>query len=403
VFENPAAKQKARAEEKAQLEAEQKARERAQAAQAAAEQAQRRAKRPGKKVVVAFGRFNPPHRGHALVVDTVERLARSTGADAVIFPSWSQDPKKNPLPYAEKAGFLRQLFPRMNFAVNPQVRSLGSMLDALADLGYSDVSVVVGADQTQDFQRIRSYALKRLKRYDVAELPRAKTSWSATKMRAAAADDDYATFRDALPTKNATLAKNIYTSVKRYMGKTTKVQESKLAFLVYGTSPDDAAPLLEAFRGLDYNVTNMTGRSFGDVCLRHRLLESQGYQVRLYVRSRHARTRPLSESLNNLSILGGLRKELARDLVEVVHKDDAEAAFDVRVHARKLNEALSVEPPKEPTEVDRLKVQQKQQLVATKQRQNDELFQAQERELQKKTREDAEKIATGERKREITR
>ena len=48
--------------------------------------------------------------------------------------------------------------------------------------------------------------------------------------------------------------------------------------------------------------------------------------------------------------------------------------------------------PKEPTEVDRLKFQQKRQELSLKTQQNNDLLQARERELQKKSREDQEKL-----------
>lgn len=50
---------------------------------------------------------------------------------------------------------------------------------------------------------------------------------------------------------------------------------------------------------------------------------------------------------------------------------------------------------KEPTEVDRMKNQQKSELVLTKQRQSNELLQAKRRELDKKSREDMAKISNG--------
>lgn len=71
-----------------------------------------------KSIVVTFGRFNPPHRGHAKVIDFVAQLANSKRAHACVFPSWKQDAKRNPLPFREKLSFLRRLFPRMNVAEN---------------------------------------------------------------------------------------------------------------------------------------------------------------------------------------------------------------------------------------------------------------------------------------------
>jgi Cytidylyltransferase-like len=71
-----------------------------------------------------------------------------------------------------------------------------------------------------------------------------------------------------------------------------------------------------------------------------------------------------------------------------------------------LHEADTSRPPgapKQPTEVDRLKDTQKQQLILTKARQANELLQAKQRELAKKSRDDMNKIKTGDKPRTITR
>ena len=46
-------------------------------------------------VVFTFGRFNPPTTGHEKLLDKVKKIAGSS--DYFIYPSHSQNPKKDPL------------------------------------------------------------------------------------------------------------------------------------------------------------------------------------------------------------------------------------------------------------------------------------------------------------------
>ena len=55
-----------------------------------------------KTAVFTFGRFNPPTIGHEILVDKVATVAKRNRGDAFIFPSSSQDAKKNPLDYKDK-------------------------------------------------------------------------------------------------------------------------------------------------------------------------------------------------------------------------------------------------------------------------------------------------------------
>ena len=65
-----------------------------------------------KTAVFSFGRFNPPTIGHELLINKVSKVASRNRADAFIFPSGSQDAKKNPLDYAEKIKSTLALYKR---------------------------------------------------------------------------------------------------------------------------------------------------------------------------------------------------------------------------------------------------------------------------------------------------
>jgi hypothetical protein len=182
-----------------------------------------------------------------------------------------------------------------------------------------------------------------------------------------------------------------------------------LAYLLYGMSREAAQALREAasstgmqrVKNIAYPMTtvlgeqqqpffvDVSGHSYDAVRLAKTQLEDFGYKTHIYVMEA-AMPCVLDEgSLNRLTTYGMLRKLNA-----------------VTVHeARQIVALMEAEAPKpkEPTEVDRLKVDQKRQSLQMKTRQNDDLLQAKERELEKKSREDSEKIENGNKPKDITR
>ena len=365
-----------------------------------------------KPIVVTFGRMNPPHLGHAKLVDAIYRLARKLRADAAVFPSWTQDSQKNPLPFKEKLAFLRRLFPHMNVAENPAIRSAYAVVQELSRMGYTEVYVCVGDDQVADFHKFDKYVVApgapktkdsiTLKHYEVVPVKRPASDWSATKMRALATAGDYATFRKGVPTTDDKLAREIYDSVRRHMG----LNEEQFAVMTYGATPADAAVLREAFRNVR-NVIDVSGKTATSVIREHARLEKAGRKVRVYVREALLRKMPLTEStrVQRTLTVTVIKEALARDIV-IVSSDAMNISKDVREHIEQMFNVTLVaeaEAPKQPTEVDRLKNKQKQELLSVKQRQGSDMLQAQKRELDKSARENQEKIIAGTKARDIKR
>ena len=190
----------------------------------------------GKKVVFAWGRFNPPTTGHRVVMDKVAKEAKSRSADYIIFASKSNDPKKNPLTFRTKVKFLKQAFPKHSKNINAHPR-LKTVLDVMRflDKKYSEVSLVVGSDRVSDFDTMlnryngREYDFERIEIISAGERdPDAEgvTGMSASKMRAAAAEGDYTSFRKGSPLKNS---RPLYDAIRNGM----KIHEE-----VYGLMED---------------------------------------------------------------------------------------------------------------------------------------------------------------------
>ena len=109
------------------------------------------------KAVYTFGRFNvPTEKGHGKLVKAVQDHAEKAGAKHYIFPSHSQDAKKNPLQHGEKVGFMRRLFPTANIVSSGKVRTAIDAMKHLEKQGHTDVTMVVGSDRVSEFHGLLS-------------------------------------------------------------------------------------------------------------------------------------------------------------------------------------------------------------------------------------------------------
>ena len=61
-------------------------------------------------LVFAFGRFNTPTTGHEKLIDKVASVAGSNPYR--IYPSFTTNPKKDPLPHSLKVAYMSNMFPK---------------------------------------------------------------------------------------------------------------------------------------------------------------------------------------------------------------------------------------------------------------------------------------------------
>ena len=161
-------------------------------------------------VAITFGRFNPPHAGHGKLLDAVKAHGGDSG-NYRIYPSRSQDHKKNPLGADQKVGHMRKLFPGHKDAIqnNEAHRNVFDILRDLNDEGKEHVTMVVGDDRVKEFEKITSkyngvhYDFKTINiksagaRDPNSEDPVEKLS--ASGQRKHASGDDYDNFHAGLP------------------------------------------------------------------------------------------------------------------------------------------------------------------------------------------------------------
>ena len=183
---------------------------------------------PSKKVVFAFGRYQPPTVGHGLLVAAVKHVAEKQGADHVIYASRTQDKKSNPLPVERKVYFLKRMFPGTNFvAANDRQRTF---IEAIVELNkkYKNLVMVAGSDRVAEYKKILDKYNGTTFHFDTIEVVSAgerdpdsdnASGMSGTKMREAAKKNDFSSFKRGLPSTLTTVdAKRLMNEIREGLG-----------------------------------------------------------------------------------------------------------------------------------------------------------------------------------------
>lgn len=183
---------------------------------------------PSKKVVFAFGRFQPPTTGHELLVNAVKKIASAQKADHVIFASRTHDKKSNPLPVDRKVYYLKRMFPKTNFvAANEEIRTFMEAAKAL-NKKYKNLVMIAGSDRVPEYKKLLEKYNGDVFHFDTVEVvsagerdPDADTAsgMSGTKMREAAKKNDFASFKRGLPHTLTELdGKRLMNEIRQGMG-----------------------------------------------------------------------------------------------------------------------------------------------------------------------------------------
>jgi len=188
-------------------------------------------------LTVAFGRFNPPTVGHEKLLSAAKKA--SSGGDLKIYPSRTQDPKKNPLDPDMKISYMKKMFPdyKEDIINDDEMKSIFNVLITASEKGYSNVNIIVGSDRQSEFENLAQKYNGELYNFDLINVISAGVrdsdadgveGMSASKMRKAVLDDDFDSFRKGTP-KNLDDGdtRALFDAVRQGMGakKKKKVEE----------------------------------------------------------------------------------------------------------------------------------------------------------------------------------
>lgn len=185
-----------------------------------------------KEVTFAWGRFNPPTIGHEKLLEATAKVAR--GGAYRIYATQTADPKKNPLDYTSKVKFMRKMFPRHARAIvlDAQIKTLFDLLTKLYEEGYNKVNLIAGSDRVPEYQALTAKYNGVKGRHGFYNFeggvniisagerdPDADgaTGMSASKLRAAAADNDFQLFSKGMPSSFKE-TKQLFNDVRKGMG-----------------------------------------------------------------------------------------------------------------------------------------------------------------------------------------
>ena len=186
-------------------------------------------------LTVAFGRFNPPTVGHGKLLAAAKKAAE--GEDLKIYPSRSQDAKKNPLDPDMKVSFMKKMFPDFAEVIinDDEMKSIFDVLVAADEAGYKNVNIIVGSDRQSEFENLATKYNGELYNFDNIRVISAGVrdadaegveGMSASKMRKAVMDDDFKSFRSGTPKElddGDTTA--LFDAVRQGMGSKKKKKE----------------------------------------------------------------------------------------------------------------------------------------------------------------------------------
>ena len=198
----------------------------------------------GDTAIFTFGRFNPPTLGHEKLVIAVANVARREGGEYFVYPSHSQDPKKNPLDQTTKVNYMKKMFPKHkeNIIISTGKNALQAASE-LHDEGYTNLVMVVGSDRVKDFQTLLDryngdenkahgfYDFDKIKVVSAGERdPDAEgvSGMSASKMRQSAVEGDFKTFRSGIPSSlNDKDTKKMFNDIRKGMRLSVVKEGSK--------------------------------------------------------------------------------------------------------------------------------------------------------------------------------
>ena len=200
---------------------------------------------PEKHGVLAYGRMNPPTKGHEQVINKVMSAAKEYSAGHKVVLSHSHDTNKNPLPADVKVKHARNAFPGTHIeAATKEQPTILHHAAAMHEHGVTHLHVVAGSDRVEAYHKVLHqyngvksghgyYKFKSIQVHSSGERdPDAEgtTGISGTKMREHVAAGRKNKFHAGLPSKMKPEHKEaLWSDMVKHSAKKTKTVAEAVA------------------------------------------------------------------------------------------------------------------------------------------------------------------------------
>ena len=162
-------------------------------------------------VVFTYGRFNPPHLGHKMMIEEVINKASKMNKIPVVVVSHSYGNRTNPLSVTDKTQILKKWFPELTVLSSSKNLSLAKLSE-----NFDKKSVMVVGENRKNAFSFLPFNRHALKRPNAAP--------SATKARAAAVNGNKEVFKSLT---GYNLTNNIQNKISK-ASTISKTKRSKL-------------------------------------------------------------------------------------------------------------------------------------------------------------------------------
>lgn len=177
----------------------------------------------GNVVTIVFGKFNPPTKTHLSVLTAAKNAAM--GGDLFIFPSRTQDSKKNPLDPQTKIDVMKLMFPQYidNIVDDEKFKTIFDVLISLNQQGYNAINIICGAERVSEIDSLTLKSNGQNYNYDTINVISAgvkdadSENESSSMARKSAAQGDFDSFKKTLPAGFDEYAKKLYDEIRNNM------------------------------------------------------------------------------------------------------------------------------------------------------------------------------------------
>lgn len=147
--------------------------------------------------VATFGRFNPPTKGHSVLIHYLANMGKEKKTKAFVFPSRSFDSKKNPLDIDTKISFLKKIDKNVVVVDDKKLYNPYKAVEWLLEQGYEKIYFIIGDDREDEFKSgfVKYYDKDKV---IIKSSGNRSKGISGTDMRNAVKEDDFKTFSSGI-------------------------------------------------------------------------------------------------------------------------------------------------------------------------------------------------------------